>query len=232
MNWKDFVIPAVDLKEGKVVRLVRGLMESAKSYQVSPEDMASLFQSKGFGKIHVVDLDGAVTGKPVNLEAIKNIRMVFGGRIQVGGGIRDIERLKMLDDIGVDLFVVGTVAVYDRRTFEKMLELFPNRVILSVDSKGGRVTVGGWKEETSLTPHQMALQYDHLPIWGYLYTNVDRDGTLEGVDPQPYLSFKKWVKKPVLASGGVASIEDVIKLMGVVEGVVVGKAIYEGRIPL
>ncbi len=229
---KDLVIPAIDLKGGKVVRLFKGEFERAKVYSSSPEDMAKLFEEAGFRRLHVVDLDGSLEGMPVNLPSIRLIRKAFSGSIEVGGGIRSVETCRVLHEEGIDFFVVGTLAIREPRTFEKMVELFPQRVILAVDSKGGKVAVGGWKEESSISPQELALRYENIPIWGYLYTNIDKDGTLEGVDTKPYVEFKSYTKKPVLASGGVASLEDIRKLMGIVEGVVVGKAIYEGRINL
>ncbi|WP_448588173.1 1-(5-phosphoribosyl)-5-[(5-phosphoribosylamino)methylideneamino]imidazole-4-carboxamide isomerase [Thermocrinis sp.] len=229
---KDFIIPAIDLKEGRLVRLYRGEEQKVKVYSQNPEDTAKFFQDMGFGRIHVVDLDGAFGGSLKNLTAIRRIRKVFSGVLQVGGGLRDTKTIEELSKEGVDLFVVGTVAVKSPEVFQQILSLFPERVILSVDSKGGKVSVGGWKEESAYTPVELARLYEEKPVWGYLYTVVERDGTLEGVDTTPYVEFKKSVKKPVLASGGVASLEDVKKLYGVVEGVVVGKAIYEGRINL
>ncbi len=229
---KDLVIPAIDLKGGKVVRLFKGEFERAKVYSSSPEGMAKLFEEAGFRRLHVVDLDGSLEGIPVNLPSIRLIRKAFSGSIEVGGGIRSVETCRVLHEEGIDFFVVGTLAIREPRTFEKMVELFPERVILAVDSKGGKVAVGGWKEESSISPQELALRYENIPIWGYLYTNIDKDGTLEGVDTKPYVEFKSYTKKPVLASGGVASLEDIRKLIGIVEGVVVGKAIYEGRINL
>jgi len=225
------LIPAIDIKDGKVVRLYKGEQEKVKVYSDKPEDMARLFQDLGFKRIHVVDLDGAFGG-PLNLESIKRIRRAFFGVLQVGGGLRSLDALKVLDSEGVDLFLIGTVAVKNPQVFEEMLSLYPERIILSVDSKEGKVSVGGWKEATAYTPEELAKLYEDKPIWGYLYTVVEKDGTLEGVDVSPYINFKKVVKKPVLASGGVATIEDVKKLYGIVEGVVVGKAIYEGKINL
>ena len=146
--------------------------------------------------------------------------------------IRSLESCKVLKEEGIDLFVIGTLAIKEPETFEEIIYEFPQRVILAVDARGGKVAIGGWKEESALRPEDLALKYDQKPIWGYLYTNIERDGTLEGVDVEPYREFKKHVKKPLIASGGVASLEDVYKLMDVVEGVVVGKAIYEGKINL
>lgn len=229
---KKFLIPAIDLKDGKVVRLFKGEFERVKVYPKSPEDMARFFNDIGFERLHLVDLDGSLEGVPVNLEAIRAIRKVFSGTIEVGGGIRDKKVCELLDQEGIDLFVVGTLAIKDPEVFEDIVYSFPNRVILAVDSKGGKVAIGGWKEESNLSPKDLATRYENKPIWGYLYTNIDRDGTLQGVDVEPYKELKAYVKKPVIASGGVASIDDVYKLMGIVEGVVVGKAIYENKIDL
>ncbi|MFN3946550.1 MAG: 1-(5-phosphoribosyl)-5-[(5-phosphoribosylamino)methylideneamino]imidazole-4-carboxamide isomerase [Aquificaceae bacterium] len=229
---KNFLIPAIDLKEGKVVRLFKGQFENIKVYPKSPEDMANFFEDLGFKRLHVVDLDGSLEGVPINLESIKAIRRVFSGAIQVGGGIRSLKSCQILWEEGIDLFVVGTLAIKEPQNFEGIVESYPQRVILAVDAKGGRVAVGGWKEESSIKPQELALRYDQKPIWGYLYTNIEKDGTLEGVDIEPYKAFKEYVKKPVLASGGVASLEDLYRLVDVVEGVVVGKAIYEGKIDL
>ncbi|MDW8066667.1 MAG: 1-(5-phosphoribosyl)-5-[(5-phosphoribosylamino)methylideneamino]imidazole-4-carboxamide isomerase [Aquificaceae bacterium] len=229
---RDFVIPAIDLKEGKVVRLFKGDFEKVKVYSASPEDMAKLFEEVGFRRLHVVDLDGSLKGLPANLQSIRLIRRSFSGKVQVGGGIRNLKSCQVLKEEGIDYFVIGTLAVREPNTFEEILSTFPERTILAVDSKGGKVAVGGWKEESIKSPQDLALEYDQKPIWGYLYTNIEKDGTLEGVDVEPYREFKRFVKKPVLASGGVASLEDIKRLMDVVEGVVVGKAIYEGRINL
>ncbi len=229
---KDFIIPAIDLKEGKVVRLYKGDFEKSKVYSEKPEDMARFFEELGFRRLHVVDLEGSVEGKPVNLESIRKIRRSFTGTIQVGGGVRSLEVCRTLEYEGVDLFVVGTLAVKDSKAFERIVETYPKRVILAVDAKGGKVAVGGWKEDSSFSPEELARLYESLPLWGYLYTLIDKDGTLEGVDTRPYEEFKKHTSKPLLASGGVSSLDDVKKLMGVVEGVVVGRAIYEGRINL
>ncbi len=232
MEIRDFVIPAVDIREGKVVRLFRGEFDKAKEYPYSPEGLARLYEEAGFRRIHVVDLDGAKGGEPVNLEHIRKIRKVFGGQIEVGGGIRSFEVAKVLFEEGIDFVVVGTLPFKNPAEFEKILSHYPNRVILSIDSKEGKVAVGGWTEKSSLTPQELVRRYDSTPLWGYLYTIIEKDGSLEGVDVGPYREIKNITQKPILASGGVSSLEDVEKLYGIVEGVVVGKAIYEGRIPV
>lgn len=232
MNITEFLIPAIDIKEGKVVRLYRGEFESVKIYPFTPEEIAEKLGEKGFKRIHIVDLDGAEVGKPKNLEHIRRIRKSFEGEIEVGGGVRSYEVAKTLLEEGIDYIVVGTLAIKRPEELERILKDYPGRVILSIDSKRGRVAIGGWKEDSSLTPETLARIYDEKPIWGYLYTIIERDGSLEGVDPRPYKRIVEVTKKPVLASGGVSSLEDLKKLYGIVSGVVVGKAIYEGKIPI
>jgi len=232
-NLKGFIVPAIDIRGGRVVRLYKGDFDREKVYHENPVELAKRFDRLGFKRIHVVDLDGAKEGLPSNLETIARIREAVSCEVEVGGGIRTREAAKkLLEDIGVDYIVVGTLAVRKPELFAEIVEEYPNRVVLSIDSKGGKVAVSGWLEKASQTPEEFAKRFENLPIWGYLYTVVERDGTLEGVDIEPYKSIKGVVKKPVLASGGVASLEDVKRLVGVVDGVVVGRAIYEGRIDI
>jgi len=233
VSLKEFLIPAIDIKGGKVVRLYKGEFDKTTVYYENPADVARLFADLGFKRIHVVDLDGAKEGLPTNLGKIEEIRKVFPNEVEVGGGIRSKEAVKtLLRGVGIDYTVIGTLAVKNPDLFEEIIEEFPSRVILSIDSKGGKVAVSGWLSTAPLTPEELARRYDKKPIWGYLYTVVEKDGTLGGVDIEPYKRIKKVVEKPVLASGGVSSLEDVKKLIGITDGVVVGRAIYEGRIKL
>ena len=232
-DLKGFIVPAIDIRGGKVVRLYKGDFDRERVYHENPVELAKRFDRLGFKRIHVVDLDGAKEGLPSNLETIARIREAVSCEVEVGGGIRTREAAKkLLEDIGVDYIVVGTLAVRKPELFAEIVGEYPNRVVLSIDSKGGKVAVSGWLEKASQTPEEFAKRFENLPIWGYLYTVVERDGTLEGVDIEPYKSIKGVVRKPVLASGGVASLEDVKRLVGVVDGVVVGRAIYEGRIDI
>ncbi len=233
MDLKSFVIPAIDLKEGKVVRLYKGDYSKRTVYSENPVEVAKRFSDLGFKRIHVVDLDGAKEGLPVNLKVVEKIRNSVSCEIEFGGGVRTKEAFKLLlEELGIHYLIVGTLAVKNPDLFEEMVGLYPGRVILSLDSKGGKVAVGGWLETSSLTPEEFARLYEDKPIYGYLYTVIEKDGTLEGVDVEPYLRLRRAVSKPVIASGGVASIEDIKKLYGKVDGVVVGRAIYEGKIKL
>jgi phosphoribosylformimino-5-aminoimidazole carboxamide ribotide isomerase len=188
---KDFLIPAIDLKEGRLVRLYRGQEDQAKVYSEKPEEVARFFEGLGFSRLHVVDLDGAFGGVPRNLQAIRNIRKVFSGTIQVGGGIRSMETLKILDEEGINLFVVGTVALKNPQLFEEMLTAFPGRLILSVDSKGGKVSVGGWKEESPYTPQDLAKVWDPKP-YGAIFIRW-----WKGMAP-----WRVWTQSPTRSSKG------------------------------
>lgn len=232
MDLRSFVIPAIDIKEGKLVRLYKGEFDKLKEYDKDLIETATLFNDMGFKRLHVVDLDGAEGGKPKNLDKILLIRKVFSNEIELGGGIRDFETARLLFEEGIDFLVMGTVALKRPEEFERIIESYPERVILSIDARYGRVAIGGWKEESALSPQELARRYEDKPIWGYLYTIIERDGSLEGVDINPYREIKELVDKPVLASGGVSTLEDIKKLYGVVDGVVVGKAIYEGKIDI
>ena len=232
VNLREFIIPAIDLKDGKVVRLEKGDFSKVKKYRDDPSSVAELFDSSGFKRLHVVDLDGAKNGKPINGEAIKRIRENFRGEIEVGGGLRTCEHISLYEDMGIDYFVLGTIAITDADTFERMVYKFRDKIILAIDSKGGKVAVSGWQTSSDFKPYDLVKRYDNLPIWGYLYTIVERDGTLEGIDVEPYRVIRSMTSKPLIASGGVSSLEDVKKLSNVVDFVVVGKAIYEGLIDL
>ncbi|PMP90824.1 MAG: 1-(5-phosphoribosyl)-5-[(5-phosphoribosylamino)methylideneamino]imidazole-4-carboxamide isomerase [Hydrogenobaculum sp.] len=230
---KDFIIPAIDIKNGSVVRLKEGKFEDIKVYKKDPVEQFELFVELGFKRIHIVDLDGAQSGVPKNLKLLENmLKQKNKAKVEIGGGIRSLETAKALFDIGVDYIIVGTMAVKNKEEFMRLLEIYENKVILSVDAKNGKVAIGGWEEQSSLSPCDMAKLYNDYPIESYLYTNINIDGMLSGIDINPYKEFKKCTQKPIIASGGVASLEDVMKLKPLVNGVVVGKAIYENTIDI
>ncbi len=230
MDLTSFLIPAIDIRKGGVVRLVRGDFADQRTYNLKPYEVAEVFDSAGFRRIHVIDLDGALEGKPVNLKSISKIRACFRGYIQVGGGLRDLDGVKILFEEGIDYAIVGTVAFENRSEFEKIVSTYPGRIILSVDTRGGFVSIRGWRESSPFTPDEVLEEFESYPIGGYLCTVIERDGTLEGVDAEFYRRLRKKTGKPLLASGGVSSPDDIKGLEEVVDGVVVGRAIYEGRI--
>lgn len=236
MGLKEFIIPAIDLKDGKVVRLYKGEFDKVKVYKDNPVDMAKYFQDCGAVHIHVVDLDGALEGKPKNYKVVESIVKSVDILVEFGGGLRSYEAVKSMFEIGVDRVVIGSLAYENQEEFLRIVEDFKNKVIVGIDAKDGKVAIKGWVEKTDYTPLEFAKKYDDLDIFGFLYTDVNRDGAMVGpnIEGTKYLAenLKHWV----IASGGVGSLQDVVNLYKLkdygVFGVVVGKAIYEGKIKL
>ena len=230
------ILPAIDIKDGKCVRLYQGKKELSKVYYENPVDVAKMFKDKGFNFLHVVDLDGAFEGKPKNykiLEKILNLDM----KVEFGGGLRNFEIVKNTLNLGVERVVIGTMAVKNKKEFEKCLLEFPKKVVLAVDTKDFKVTTSGWENIESLDAVNFAKiwEKDYVNyLWGYLFTDISKDGTLKGPNFESIKKFSSQVNLPVIASGGVSCIEDIKKLKTIknVKGVVLGKAIYEGKINL
>ena len=236
MSLKDFIIPAVDIKNGKAVRLYKGDPNAVKVYGDNPVDVAKIWEEKGAKHLHIVDLDGAFEGIPKNYKIVEKIVKSVSIPVEFGGGLRTYEAVKKMIDIGVQRLVIGSLAYQDKKLFEKIVNDFPDKIILGIDAKDGKVAIKGWLEKTEYSPLEFAKMYENLPIWGYLYTDVNRDGAMEGPNIEGTKFLAENLSKPVIASGGVSNIEDVIKLYELkkygVYGVVVGKALYEGRINL
>lgn len=235
-SLKDFIIPAIDIKEGKAVRLYKGEFSSVKVYSDNPVDMAKMFEDRGFKYIHIVDLDGAYEGVPKNIRVVENIVKSVSINAEFGGGLRSYQAVKSVFDIGVDRVIIGSLAYQDPDEFGRIVSDFPGRVVVGIDAKDGKLAIKGWVEKTELTPLEFAKRFENMLIWGYLYTDINRDGTLEGPNIEGTKYLAENLSKPVIASGGVGSLEDIIRLFEIrqsgVAGVVVGKAIYEGKISL
>lgn len=233
-SLKDFIIPAVDIKDGKAVRLYKGEFSSVKVYSESPVDMAKMFEDKGFRCIHIVDLDGAYEGVPRNIKVVENIVKSVGIKTEFGGGLRSYQAVRSVFEIGVDRVIIGSLAYQDPDEFGRIVSDFPGRVIVGIDAKDGKLAIKGWVEKTEFTPLEFAKRFESMPIWGYLYTDINRDGTLEGPNLQGTKHLAENLSKPVIASGGVGSLEDITRLFEIrqsgIAGVVVGKAIYEGKV--
>ncbi len=230
------VIPAIDIKDGKCVRLYKGLKDTAKVYYQNPVDVARYWEDQGAERLHVVDLDGAFEGIPVNMRVIEGIVKAVSIPVEVGGGIRRRETVKALIDAGVRWVIMGTVIVEDFSLFEEICSLYPERVIAGIDGAKGRVVVRGWEREGELTVLELAKKVSDLPVDAIIFTEITRDGTLEGIETSLTAQLARSVDVPVIASGGVASLEDIRKVkvlepLGVV-GVIVGKALYEGKFTL
>ncbi len=229
-----YIIPAIDLKNGKCVRLRQGKFDEMTVYFDNPADAAKKWQDEGAEILHVVDLDGAKDGKPVNLSAIEKIREAFNGSIEVGGGIRNFETLKTLLNIGIDRAILGTIAVENPEFVRKSAEQFPNKIIVGIDAKDGYVAVKGWVEITKIKATELALKLQDYGIWGVIYTDISRDGMLTGPNIKTTEEMVQSLSIPVIASGGVSSLEDILNLKMIkgLWGAITGKAIYEGRINL
>jgi phosphoribosylformimino-5-aminoimidazole carboxamide ribotide isomerase len=227
--------PAIDLKGGKVVRLQRGEMDRATTYADDPAAQAARFRAAGFGWVHVVDLDGAFAGRPANAAAVTAILgAVPGMPVQLGGGIRSMATLDAWLAAGVTRVILGSAAVKDPDFARAACRAHPGRVALGIDAKAGMVATEGWAEVSSLAALDLARRFEDAGAAAIIYTDIDRDGMLSGVNKEATLALARAVAIPVIASGGVASIGDVTGLAAVagdgIEGVIIGRALYDGRI--
>ena len=227
------VIPAIDLRGGRCVRLRQGDFDQETVFGDDPAAMAARWESEGAARIHLVDLDGAKSGRPVNVEAVMRIVERVKVPCQLGGGLRDQETIATWLGSGVDRVVVGTQALRDPDWFARMAETYPGRLILGLDARDGRVATEGWLDISSVQALTLARQFDDLPLAGIIYTDIARDGTLEGPNVQAIAALAEAVKTPVVASGGVGELQDLVRLAALpIAGCIVGRALYEGRFSL
>ena len=230
------VIPAIDLKGGKVVRLIRGEMDRATIYGDDPAAVARRFEREGAELIHVVDLDGAIAGEPRNLAAVRAIREAVGCRIEVSGGLRTIASVRELIAAGADLVSIGSAAFLHPELIVAACKEYPGRVCGSIDARDGRLAIRGWVETSQLTTAQAVERFRAAGVAAINLTDISRDGTEAGVDAASYRTAAVAAGMPLIASGGVATLDDIRALAplfasGVV-GVIVGRALYEGRFSL
>ncbi len=230
------IIPAIDIKDGKCVRLVKGDFDKKSIYNESPVDQASIWKEKGAKVIHIVDLDGALTGKPVNIEIINKIVKDVDCPIQIGGGIRNMEIIEEYIAAGVDRIIIGTQAYREPEFVREACRKFPNKILVGIDVVDGKVAVQGWKEITDVDGIEFALKMEDFGVFEFIITDINRDGMLTGINPAFYEKFLEKINIPVIASGGVCSIDDVKNLSvlsssGLI-GVIIGKALYEKRFTL
>lgn len=228
------IYPAIDLKEGKAVRLVRGAMESATVFNDDPSAQARDFAAAGFTWLHLVDLDGAFAGRPMNRAAVEAIVAAMDVPVQLGGGIRDMATIEGWLQAGIRRVILGTAAVRDPDLVRTACRTFPGRVAVGIDARAGRVAVQGWAEESDLSAADLAKRFEDAGVSAVIYTDIDRDGALQGVNVAATLSLAQAIRIPVIASGGVASLDDIAALMAVedagIDGVICGRALYDGRI--
>jgi phosphoribosylformimino-5-aminoimidazole carboxamide ribotide isomerase len=230
------VIPAVDLKEGRCVRLSQGRMDQESVYSEHPVEMAKHWESKGAERLHVVDLNGAVMGKPIHRSLIKEITQSLRIPIEVGGGIRNIATIEDYLSSGVRWVILGTAAFQNRSLVEEACRKFPERVILGIDAREGKVAIQGWNEVVSLEAVALAMQFEGKGLSAIIFTDIERDGMSTGLNFESTRRLSTSTSIPVIASGGVSRIEDIehlleLELEGVI-GVIVGRALYTGQLDL
>lgn len=228
------IYPAIDLKQGRCVRLHKGVMESETVYNDDPSAQAQDWAKSGFSWIHIVDLDGAIEGKPVNESAVKSILESVDLPVQLGGGIRNLKQVEDWLHAGVSRVILGTVAVKDPALMRKACELFPDQIILGLDAYGDDVATEGWVEKSGKSTIELVKEYEECGLAGIIYTDINRDGTGEGLNMENTLKLAQNVTIPVIASGGVGSLKDVEAVREAekdgVSGMIIGKALYDGRI--
>jgi phosphoribosylformimino-5-aminoimidazole carboxamide ribotide isomerase len=230
------IIPAIDLKEGRCVRLYQGQMDKETVYYENPVEAAQYWEAEGATILHVVDLNGAVEGRPVHnreVEAIcRNTRLT----VELGGGLRSAEAVQEVLSIGIARVVVGTAAYDNQQLLQALCDRFPGKIVVGIDARGGKVAVKGWQETTAMTAVELARRCESDGAAKIIYTDISRDGTREGVNLPETLKIAQSVKIPVIASGGVATLDDIRKLALLekegVEGVIVGRALYAGAFRL
>jgi phosphoribosylformimino-5-aminoimidazole carboxamide ribotide isomerase len=224
------IIPAIDLHQGQVVRLKKGNFDEVTVYSRIPADVAMSFAEAGAERIHVVDLDGSVAGKGMNVQAISSICSAVGVEVELGGGIRTVDDARRTFDLGISYVILGTVVAKDPKTAEAIISAFPGKVGIGIDALEGKVAVQGWKEITEQTAVDLARHYEQFNPAFIVYTDISRDGMLTGPNIDATAALASEVRTPVVASGGVGGMDDIRALLqaGGLYGAIVGKAIYEG----
>ena len=228
------IFPAIDIKDRKCVRLVKGDFENKTEYEMSPVDQANKYMDHGFKNLHIVDLDGALCGKTVNLEIIREIVKKFNFKIEIGGGIRSFDSIKQYTDIGVEKVILGSAAIKDKNFLKEACLKFPNKIALGLDAKDGFLSVFGWKENSNKLTIEFLKEVNEYGISRLIYTDINRDGTKQSPNFDETSKIANISKCPVIISGGVSSIDDIKKAKDLknIEGIIVGKAIYDGDIQL
>ena len=228
------LFPAIDLKDGQCVRLKLGEMADATVFNDSPAAQARAFEEQGFSWLHIVDLNGAFSGKPVNAAAVEAILGAISIPAQLGGGIRDLATIEMWLSKGVRRVILGTIAVRDPALVREACRKFPGKVAVGIDAKGGRVAVEGWAEVSEMTAIELARQFEDAGVAAIIYTDIERDGVLKGLNLPATAELARATSIPVIASGGLASMTDIEQLIrpeyAMLEGAISGRALYDGRL--
>ena len=230
------IFPAIDIKDRKCVRLIKGDFENKTEYKISPIDQASKYKNHGFRDLHIVDLDGALTGRTVNLEVIREIVSKYDFKVEIGGGIRSLENIKQYIDAGVDKVILGSGAIKNKEFLKEACRKFENKIALGLDSKDGKLSVSGWKENLNVKTIEYLKEVNEFGISRIIHTDINRDGMKTSPNLDETVKIAEISNCPVVISGGVSSLSDIKQAKGLknknIEGIIVGKAIYDGEIKL
>ncbi len=230
------IFPAIDIKDKKCVRLVKGDFENKTVYEISPVDQATKYKDHGFKNLHIVDLDGALTGKTVNLDIIKEIVSKCDFNVEIGGGVRNIESIKQYINVGVEKVILGSGAIKNKEFLKEACKNFRNKIALGLDAKDGNLSVSGWKENLNIKTRDFLNEVNNFGISRIIFTDINRDGMKTSPNYEETVKIAEISNCPVVISGGVSSINDVKKAKDLdnkkIEGIIVGKAIYDGDIKL
>ena len=230
------IFPAIDIRDQKCVRLVKGNFENKTEYETSPVDQAGKYKDHGFKNLHIVDLDGALTGKTVNLDIIREIVSKYDLNVEIGGGIRTFDSIKKYIDAGVEKVILGSAAIKNKQFLKEACIKFEKKIALALDVKSNKLSVSGWKENLNINTLDFLKEVNDFGVSRLIYTDINRDGTKSSPNFNASIKISEISKCPVVISGGVSSIDDIKKAKNLninnIEGIIVGKAIYDGDIKL
>jgi len=229
------IIPAIDLKDGQCVRLRKGIMEDTTVFSNNPTEMASKWVAEGARRLHLVDLNGAFEGKPINADCVNEITKSFPNLpVQIGGGIRDLQSANAYIEAGISYLIIGTMAVTNPDFVEKLCDEFPNKIIVGLDANNGLVATDGWAKQTDIDVVELSKKYEQYGVNSIVYTDIARDGMMQGVNVEATANLAKKTSIPIIASGGITNLDDIAALLknahhGIM-GAITGRAIYEGQL--
>ena len=229
------IIPAIDLKDGQCVRLRKGIMEDTTVFSNNPTEMASKWFAEGARRLHLVDLNGAFEGKPINADCVNEITKSFPDLpVQIGGGIRDLQTANAYIEAGISYLIIGTMAVTNPDFVEKLCDEFPNKIIVGLDANNGLVATDGWAKQTDIDVVELSKKYEQYGVNSIVYTDIARDGMMQGVNVEATANLAKKTSIPIIASGGITNLDDIAALLknahyGIM-GAITGRAIYEGQL--
>ena len=230
------IFPAIDIKDKKCVRLIKGDFENKTEYETSPIDQAKKYQDYGFKDLHIVDLDGALTGRTVNLDIIQEVVSKHDLKIEIGGGVRTLDSIKKYVDVGVDKVILGSAAIKNKEFLKEACEKFKNKIALGLDAKNGNLSVSGWKENLNIKTIDFLKEVNSFGVSRIIYTDINKDGMKTSPNFDETIKIAELSNCPVVISGGVSSINDIKKAKNLnnkkIEGIIIGKAIYDGDIKL